>query len=92
MWDVGDESVDEAGHAWMEMDEEEEWSASKIMFCSPHLIAAIFMFTSDRAALGLQFASQGAPPGGPYVWINELLCLLTLCLSVRPNSKFDLPS
>nr|CAB3490246.1 unnamed protein product [Digitaria exilis]CAB3504265.1 unnamed protein product [Digitaria exilis] len=45
--DVGDESSDEAGHTWIEMDQKRGVDASKIMFCSPHLIAAIFRFKRD---------------------------------------------
>ncbi|XP_022685087.1 uncharacterized protein LOC111258261 [Setaria italica] len=59
MWDVGDQSVDEAGHAWMEMDEEEERNASKIIFCSPHLIAAIFRFMSDRERSDCSLPARG---------------------------------
>ncbi|RCV38934.1 hypothetical protein SETIT_8G182500v2 [Setaria italica] len=44
---VGDESGDEAGHAWMEMGEERELDAHRIMLCSPHLIAAIFNFRRE---------------------------------------------
>nr|CAB3491975.1 unnamed protein product [Digitaria exilis] len=46
--DVSDESSDEAFHTWIEMDQKRGVDASKIMFCSPHLIAAIFRFKRDK--------------------------------------------
>ncbi|CAN6381694.1 unnamed protein product [Urochloa humidicola] len=39
---VGDDTFGEGGYEWMEMDEGEKLGVSKIIFCSPHLIAAIF--------------------------------------------------
>nr|CAB3490243.1 unnamed protein product [Digitaria exilis] len=41
---VGGESVNVVAGAWMEIYQREELVASKIMFCSPHLVAAIIRF------------------------------------------------
>ncbi|CAO2144682.1 unnamed protein product [Urochloa humidicola] len=62
-WVVDDESSDEAGHVWVEMGEEEVLGASKIMFCSPHLIAAIFRFRGDGSA-----RIAVCQPGGTSWW------------------------
>ncbi|CAL4991817.1 unnamed protein product [Urochloa decumbens] len=43
---VGDESNDEAGCSWLEMCKGKLPDAYKIIFCSPHLIAAIFSYRS----------------------------------------------
>ncbi|CAN6363335.1 unnamed protein product [Urochloa humidicola] len=43
---VGDESNDKAGRTWMEMCKGKLPDAHKIVFCSPHLIAAIFNYRS----------------------------------------------
>ncbi|CAL4991810.1 unnamed protein product [Urochloa decumbens] len=48
-----DEMVDEAGRVWMEMDEGEKLDASKIIFCSPHLIAAIFRLQGDLTGIAV---------------------------------------
>ncbi|CAN6363342.1 unnamed protein product [Urochloa humidicola] len=42
-----DDDVDEACQEWMETDEGERLDASKIIFCSPHLIAVILKFSED---------------------------------------------
>uniref|UniRef100_K3ZM51 KIB1-4 beta-propeller domain-containing protein n=1 Tax=Setaria italica TaxID=4555 RepID=K3ZM51_SETIT len=51
MWDVGDQSVDEAGHAWMEMDEEEERNAARIAVCQPGGTSWWSVHMDQRAAL-----------------------------------------
>ncbi|CAN6381695.1 unnamed protein product [Urochloa humidicola] len=53
-----DEIVDEAGRVWMEMDEGGKLDASKIIFCSPHFIAAIFRFWED--CTGIAVCQPGA--------------------------------
>ncbi|CAL4991836.1 unnamed protein product [Urochloa decumbens] len=63
MWDVGDESDDEAGHVWVEMNEQEVLAANKILFCSPHLIAAIFSFMCDGSS-----RIAVCQPGGTSWW------------------------
>ncbi|TVU24392.1 hypothetical protein EJB05_26826, partial [Eragrostis curvula] len=49
---VRDEPVDEAGLTWIEVDEGEELNVSKVIFCSPHLIAAILKLRG-RARIGV---------------------------------------
>jgi hypothetical protein len=43
--ETDDEELEEEGNTWVEKDDGEKLDASKIIFCSPHLIAAIFTFT-----------------------------------------------
>ncbi|CAO2149600.1 unnamed protein product [Urochloa humidicola] len=51
---VGDDVIlDKAGRAWMERDEGERLDASKIIFCSPHFITAIFRFWEDLTGIAV---------------------------------------
>ncbi|CAN6372834.1 unnamed protein product [Urochloa humidicola] len=66
-----DEIIDEAGHAWVEMDEGEKLDVSKIIFCSPHLIAAIFRFRkadSSRIAVCQPGATSWWSVRGDQYW------------------------